>query len=360
MRITANQVTIARLIGLPFVGALAYGDERSRIIAVILGTLIGLTDTVDGYLARKYGVTVLGSLLDPVADKVFIVVSYGICADLGVIPWWVAAAILSRELAVTVLRSSLELRGIRLPSTNAAKAKTWVQMLGIGFVVLSPIVAARGYLALLFGVPLAGALITMLILRFTPRRRFRPIEFAATVLIGFLTAALLGGAPATRATVLAFVVAMTWYSAADYIVVGFRELVRSDPYRGLHWARLVAGFVMPILAMVALGTTKLSAIPLVILLSVDMARGALDNYAANRRITDFSWAASLWIEIALLAGALVLSRFGAVLTVFAAAIGAIETLRSLVRYLRAPATAARPAVAATALKRPEADPALRV
>ena len=123
MRITANQVTIARLIGLPFVGALAYGDERSRIIAVILGTLIGLTDTVDGYLARKYGVTVLGSLLDPVADKVFIVVSYGICADLGVIPWWVAAAILSRELGVTVLRSSLELRGRLCPAPTPPRRR---------------------------------------------------------------------------------------------------------------------------------------------------------------------------------------------------------------------------------------------
>jgi cardiolipin synthase (CMP-forming) len=361
MRITANQVTIARLIGLPFVGALAYGDERSRIIAVILGTLIGLTDTVDGYLARKYGVTVLGSLLDPVADKVFIVVSYGICADMGIIPWWVAAAILARELGITVLRSSLELRGRRLPSSNAAKAKTWVQMLGIGFVVLSPIVAARGYLALLFGVPLAGALITMLILRLTPRRRFRPIEFAATVLIGFLAAALLGGAQAARITVLAFVVAMTWYSAADYVAVGFRELVRPDPHRGLHWIRLAAGFVMPIVAMVALGTTKLSAIPLVILLSVDMARGALDNYAANRRLTDFSWAASLWIEIVLLAGALVIPRLGSVLTIFAAAIGVIESVRCLARYLRAPATSGRPAVAPTPLKRQsEADPALRV
>src|SRR4029077_16245382 len=185
MRITANQVTIARLIGLPFVGALAYGDERSRIIAVILGTLIGLTDTVDGYLARKYGVTVLGSLLDPVADKVFIVVSYGICADLGIIPWWVAAAILARELGVTVLRSSLELRGRRLPSTNAAKAKTWVQMLGIGFVVLSPIFGQRGNLELLFGVPLAGALITMLILRLTPRRPLPPPAFSGPLLFGF-------------------------------------------------------------------------------------------------------------------------------------------------------------------------------
>ena len=152
--------------------------------------------------------------------------------------------------------------------------------------------------------PLAGALITMLILRLTPRRRFRPIEFAATVLIGFLTAALLGGVPAARITVLAFVVAMTWYSALDYIVVGFRELVRPDPYRRLHWVRLVAGFAMPIVAMVALGTTRLPTTPLIVLLSVDMARGALDNYAANRRVTDFSWATSLWVEIALLAGAL--------------------------------------------------------
>jgi len=361
MRITANQVTIARLIAMPLVAALAYGTEQMQIFAVILGTLVGLTDTVDGYLARKYGVTVLGSLLDPVADKVFIVVCYGVCSDMGIIPWWVAAAILSRELGVTVLRSSLELRGQRLPSTNAAKAKTWVQMLGIGFVVLSPIVAARGNLLLLFGIPLAAALITMAILRLTPRRRFRPIEFAATVLIGFLTAALLGGAHATRVTVLAFVVAMTWYSAADYVVVGFRELVRPDPYRRLHWLRLVAGFTMPILAMLALGTTGLSAIPLVILLSVDMARGALDNYAANRRITDFSWAASLGVEIVLLACALVSSRAGLVLTVFAAAIGVIETLRSLARYLRAPAPATRPAVPASAplQRQADVDPVLR-
>jgi len=360
MRITANQVTIARLIGLPFVGALAYGDESMRIIAVILGTLIGLTDTVDGYLARKYGVTVLGSLLDPVADKVFIVVCYAICADRGVIPWWVAAAILSRELGVTVLRSSLELRGRRLPSTNAAKAKTWVQMLGIGFVVLSPIVSARGYLALLFAVPLAGALITMLILRLTPRRRFRPIEFAATVLVGFLTAALLGGPSATRVTVLAFVVAMTWYSALDYVVVGFRELVRPDPLRRQHALRLVAGFAMPVVAMIALGTVRLPTTPLIVLLSFDMARGALDNYASNRRVVDFSWAASLWVEIALLAGALASARAGAVLTFFAAAIAVIETLRSLARYRRAPAAVPRPAIAPAPLPRPaDADPVLR-
>jgi hypothetical protein len=234
-------------------------------------------------------------------------------------------------------------------------------MLGIGFVVLSPIVAARGYLVTLFAVPLAAAVLTMVILRLTPRRRFRPIEFAATVLVGFLTAAVLGGPIVTRATVLAFVVAMTWYSALDYVVIGFRELLRPDPFRALHGLRLVAGFAMPIVAMIAVGTTGLSATPLILLLSVDMARGALDNYAANRRITDFSWAVSLWLEIALLGVALASVRLGGLLTIFATAIGVIETLRSLARYLRAPASTARPAIAQpAALKRPpDVDPVLR-
>src|SRR5215468_6672779 len=150
MRVTANQVTSARLLAMPLVGWLVYGNPTTQAIGVAIGVLIGLTDTVDGYLARKHGTTVLGSLLDPVADKVFIVVCYGCCADLGLFSWGITAAILSRELLVTVLRSSLELRGLRLPSTNAAKAKTWVQMMGIGFIVLSPIFGKRGNLELLF------------------------------------------------------------------------------------------------------------------------------------------------------------------------------------------------------------------
>src|SRR5262252_1727606 len=93
MRVTANQVTTVRLAAMPLLGYLVYCSPQAQVLGVILGTLIGLTDTVDGYLARKYGVTVLGSLLDPVADKVFTVVCYGVCADMGIIPWWVAAAV---------------------------------------------------------------------------------------------------------------------------------------------------------------------------------------------------------------------------------------------------------------------------
>jgi cardiolipin synthase (CMP-forming) len=87
MRITANQVTLVRLIAMPFVGSTLFGSARTQVIGVILGTLIGLTDFVDGYLARKHGPTVLGSLLDPVADKIFIVVCYGCFVARGGMPW---------------------------------------------------------------------------------------------------------------------------------------------------------------------------------------------------------------------------------------------------------------------------------
>jgi CDP-diacylglycerol--glycerol-3-phosphate 3-phosphatidyltransferase len=345
MRITANQVTIARLCGLPFVAYAIYGDTRMRIIGAIVGTLIGLTDFVDGYLARKYGSTVLGSLLDPVADKVFIVVCYACYADRGGMPWGIAAAVLSRELLVTVLRSSLELRGRRLPSTIVAKAKTWVQMIGFGLYALVPIVGEGRGLKLLFAVPLGVALAVVGLAAVLRKRGLgRAFGFAASVLVLFLVASLIGKT-ATLAVVAGFVIFMTWYSALDYLAAGFRELSPPVEQRGLHWARLVAGGLMPIVALIAISTIRLPTTPIILLLSFDMARGALDNYAANQRVADFSWGASLWAEIALLLGALAIPAAGTVLTVLAAAIAIVETVRSLGRFLRGWAPRPIPAAA---------------
>ena len=348
MRITANQVTIARICALPFMGYAIYGDARLRVWGVAIGTLVGLTDFVDGYLARKYGSTVLGSLLDPVADKVFIVVCYACYADRGGIRWWIAAAILSRELLVTVLQSSLELRGRRLPSTIVAKAKTWVQMIGFGLLALVHILGPGRGLELLFAVPLGVALLVMLVGRLAAPVLVRPFAFAAAVLTGFLLASLSGPA-AVEIVLLGFVILITWYSALDYLALGFVELARPGAHRALHWARLVAGAAMPVVALAAIATDGLPTIPIILLLSIDMARGALDNYAAHRGVTDFSWAASLWAEIGLLVAAIANPAGGMVLTVIATLIGTTEMLRSFGRYLRAPAatTAAKGAPAAS-------------
>src|ERR1043166_1894487 len=78
--------------------------------ALIAGTLIGCTDWVDGMLARRYGPTVLGGLLDPIADKVFIAFAYVPFADShygwGLVPWWACALMFTREFFITALRSA--------------------------------------------------------------------------------------------------------------------------------------------------------------------------------------------------------------------------------------------------------------
>jgi CDP-diacylglycerol--glycerol-3-phosphate 3-phosphatidyltransferase len=342
MPITANQVTFGRLLALPVMAYFVYGDQRMHILGVVVGTLIGLTDIVDGMLARRYGVTVLGSLLDPVADKVFILVLYVPFADRGGIPWWAAAAIVTRELLVTVLRSSLELKGRRLPSSNIAKAKTWVQMIGVGMLALVPIVGPGLGLTLLFAVPLGGALLAMLVGVAVPRIRTRALPFAAALLVATLACARWGGPAAASAVVLALVLGITWISAANYLAVGLRELVRPGPHRALHWLRLVAGGLLPVVAIAALHAGHARAFPILVLLGCELARGALDNFVAHQGIADFSWTANLWLELALLVAAFVAPAAGPTLAVFAALTSVLTAARSLARYVRPGATAARP------------------
>ncbi len=341
MRITANQVTTVRLLAMPIVGLLIYGAADTQLWGVVVGTLIGLTDTVDGYLARKHGPTVLGSLLDPVADKIFIVVCYGCYADRGGIAWPLVAAIFSRELLVTVLRSSLELNGRRLRSTGIAKAKTWVQMIGFGILVLIPILGSGRKLILLFTLLYAFALTVVAAGRLLGRPR-RGFEIAAVAWTPFVAASF-WGAQAERWLWLFAVVFITWYSALDYLKAGAAELARVRTRRAAHLLRLLAGAALPVAVMAAVATQRLPTVALIVLLSSDMARGALDNFAANQGVVDFSWGASMWVELVLVVAAMAVPGFGPTLAILAAALSVVETLRALVRYFRAPAPAARAA-----------------
>jgi CDP-diacylglycerol--glycerol-3-phosphate 3-phosphatidyltransferase len=341
MRITANQVTLARLVALPLLPLCLYGDEGTRLLGVILGTLVGITDTLDGYLARKYGVTVLGSLLDPVADKVFVVVCYTPFVAIGGMPWWVGAAILSRELGVTVLRSSLELVGRRLPSSVAAKTKTWSQMIGFGLLVLVPILAAHDRLGTLFAIPLAILLAIVVTGRLLRGRRWLPLWFAATSFAGLLVAAKVGGAVAARNLLLLVILGITWFSAADYLDLGLRELARIAARRGLHGLRLAGGALLPVVALAVVRggpagpAPLLLIVPVIALLAVEMARGAVDNYVANRGIADFSWTLNLCAETALLGVALVVPAVALPIATVAAAIAVAGIVAAIVRAARA-------------------------
>src|SRR6185436_9476695 len=114
--------------------------------ALIAGTAIGMTDWIDGMLARKYGPTVFGGLLDPIADKVFVAFAYLPFADLRVVPVWACAFMFVREFLVTALRSAYEQRALTLKTSYMAKAKTWTQMQGIGVIVLFPLTAGTDWM----------------------------------------------------------------------------------------------------------------------------------------------------------------------------------------------------------------------
>jgi len=273
-------------------------------------------------------------LLDPVADKVFIIVCYAPYADRGAIPWWIAAAIISRELLVTVLRSSLELGGRRLPSSTIAKTKTWAQMIGFGVLVLIPIVAPRGGLRFLLGIPLAIALVSALAGRLALGATWWPMWFTAAAFGALLGASAWRGPGTAETVLLAIIIGITWVSAADYLTVGLRELARVSSHRWQHVLRLLGGALLPVVALAALGTGHASAVPIIVLLACDTARGALDNFVAHMGIADFSWTASLWVEVGLLAVALVTPAGGTGFAVAAALAGVVETLRALSKYTR--------------------------
>jgi CDP-diacylglycerol--glycerol-3-phosphate 3-phosphatidyltransferase len=97
----------------------------------------GLTDLLDGYLARRYGTTTLtGAWLDPLTDKLLIAATVIALTAIDRFPLWAAVVILVREVSVTVLRIYLGSRNTSMPASRIAKWKTASQVTAIGLYIL--------------------------------------------------------------------------------------------------------------------------------------------------------------------------------------------------------------------------------
>ncbi len=134
LRITPNRLTLLRIFLLPLPCLLLFGGPESKLTAVGLGSLLGLTDYLDGRLARRLGPSRLGTLLDPVADKIFVGVVYLLLYHLGYLPYVAVFFLLLREILVAGLRS---LCPGELPVWGLSRLKTAFQMLGAGIIVLA-------------------------------------------------------------------------------------------------------------------------------------------------------------------------------------------------------------------------------
>ncbi len=137
MKINANQITALRIVLLPLPLFLIYGGTTSRFIALIILIFLGLTDYLDGLMARRYGVTTLGKLLDPIADKIFVAVTLVPLADLHILPMWIVWPIFLREFLVTEMRRFMTPGTKGLKVTELAKIKTTLQMVGVGLILLT-------------------------------------------------------------------------------------------------------------------------------------------------------------------------------------------------------------------------------
>ena len=119
-------------------------------IAFILFVVAGLTDIVDGAVARKLNVTSkFGRMMDPLADKVLVCGAFICFALIGepklfdfgsvtmaVIQWSVAGVIILREVYVTVLRHIAEAKGVNFAATVSGKIKMFLQSFAIGTVII--------------------------------------------------------------------------------------------------------------------------------------------------------------------------------------------------------------------------------
>lgn len=134
----ANIITIIRLLFTPFIiWLILSGYYKTSFIFFILS---GLSDAIDGFIAKKFNqITVLGSYLDPLADKILIVSSILVLGFIGIIPSWLLILIVSRDLAIlgAVIISWLMESDLKIEPIFSSKINTFLQILYICLILLN-------------------------------------------------------------------------------------------------------------------------------------------------------------------------------------------------------------------------------
>lgn len=146
-----NLLSFARLLGVPVFLWLVLVPQWD-VAAFVLLVVAGATDWFDGYLARRLDQrSELGVILDPLADRLYIAATLLGLALRALIPWWLVALLVLRELMLLALLPALRRRGrVALPVTYIGKAATWCLLWGFPLLLLGG-VADIGVVAVTFG-----------------------------------------------------------------------------------------------------------------------------------------------------------------------------------------------------------------
>ncbi len=144
-----NLLTLLRIVLIPVMAVLlAFDSEQppfdqdwmfrfspGRLATAVLAVM-GLTDLLDGYLARRWKIeSLMGKFLDPLADKLVLMVGLIMLLDLERVQAWLVIVLLSRELIITGLRAIAMGEGLVIAAGQAGKFKLIFQMFGLGFLM---------------------------------------------------------------------------------------------------------------------------------------------------------------------------------------------------------------------------------
>ncbi len=133
-----NLLTSGRIFMAGILALLLLLEQTSAIALVswLVFSLAAGSDWVDGYVARKFkSETVLGKLMDPLADKVLVATALIMLIPLDRIPAWLVLLILCRELIITGLRGIAASAGIVVAASGLGKLKSIVQYIGLGTLI---------------------------------------------------------------------------------------------------------------------------------------------------------------------------------------------------------------------------------
>jgi len=143
-----NSLTIARIFFVPLLVAVLVAENVSITLfgVVVTHEWLGLgiflmaaaTDLLDGYLARRWGqVTTIGTLLDPIADKLLISAALISLVQVRAVPGWMVILIVGREFAISGLRSIAAAEGYTIRASDLGKTKMIAQVTAISVLFLS-------------------------------------------------------------------------------------------------------------------------------------------------------------------------------------------------------------------------------
>jgi len=131
-------LTLCRIVLVPLIIVFLISSSRVHaLIAAAIFIAASLTDWLDGRMARRWNqVTRLGTLLDPVADKLLVAAALVALVQVDEIDAWIVVLIIGRELAVTGLRGVALSMGVVVPASALGKAKTVSQYIAITVLIL--------------------------------------------------------------------------------------------------------------------------------------------------------------------------------------------------------------------------------